>query len=158
MATRKGFPGTRALAIKAVLAGGGSPHRLGLSETVLVFGQHRALLATHDEFFRQIPAWKARAPEKKFLVEAEGIDDALAAVRAGADGIQFDKLPAPLLTTIVAELRADYPHAILLIAGGVTEQNLIAYAESGVDGIVTTALYNARPLDIGVTVTSVPAQ
>ncbi|MGI5951953.1 MAG: ATP-binding cassette domain-containing protein, partial [Brooklawnia sp.] len=37
---------------------------------------------------------------------------------------------------------------ILLAAGGVTEDNLLAYAESGVDGIVTTALYNARPLDI----------
>jgi molybdenum transport protein len=77
---------------------------------------------------------------------------------AGADGIQFDKLPAPLLTTIVTELRADYPHAILLIAGGVTEQNLIAYAESGVDGIVTTALYNAAAAGYRVTVTSVPAQ
>src|SRR5690554_5804421 len=40
LSTRKIFPGTKEIAIKAVLAGGGIPHRLGLSETVLVFQQH----------------------------------------------------------------------------------------------------------------------
>ena len=40
LTTRKGFPGTKALAIKSVLAGGGYPHRLGISETVLIFKQH----------------------------------------------------------------------------------------------------------------------
>ncbi len=140
LTTRKSFPGTRKLVTKACVIGGAVPHRLGASETLLFFDQHIALAGGLEAFI------------------ARSVAQAAMLLAAGADGIQFDKLPAPLLTTIVAELRADYPHAILLIAGGVTEQNLIAYAESGVDGIVTTALYNARPLDIGVTVTSVPAQ
>lgn len=142
VATRKGFPGTRALAIKAVLAGGGSPHRLGLSETVLVFGQHRALLATHDEFFRQIPAWKARAPEKKFLVEAEGADDALAAVRAGADGIQFDKLPPSELAKAVPLLRAVRQDLALIAAGGIVPGNVAAYAATGVDALATSTVFH----------------
>ena len=42
--TRKTFPGTKAVAIKAVIAGGAVPHRLGLSDSVLLFPEHRALL------------------------------------------------------------------------------------------------------------------
>ena len=42
--TRKTFPGTRMLAAEAVLAGGGVMHRLGLSESLLVFPEHRALV------------------------------------------------------------------------------------------------------------------
>lgn len=43
--TRKNFPGTKVLAIKAVLSGGASPHRLSLSETLLVFPEHLVFLA-----------------------------------------------------------------------------------------------------------------
>ena len=50
VATRKIFPGTKAVATKAVYAGGALPHRLGLSESVLVFAQHVAFL---DGSFRQ---------------------------------------------------------------------------------------------------------
>ena len=158
LTTRKSFPGTRKLVTKACVIGGAVPHRLGASETLLFFDQHIALAGGLEAFIARIPQIKTDHCEKKLLVECDSVAQAAMLLAAGADGIQFDKLPAPLLTTIVTELRADYPHAILLIAGGATEQNLIAYAESGVDGIVTTALYNARPLDIGVTVTSVPAQ
>ena len=152
VATRKGFPGTRALAIKAVLAGGGSPHRLGLSETVLVFGQHRALFATPDEFFRQVPAWKARAPEKKFLVEAEGLDDALAAVHAGADGIQFDKLPPSELARAVPLLRAVRQDLVLIAAGGIVPGNVAAYAATGVDALATSTVFHGPPADIAATI------
>ena len=40
--TRKSLPGTRSLSVKAIVCGGAVPHRLGLSETILVFAQHRA--------------------------------------------------------------------------------------------------------------------
>jgi nicotinate-nucleotide pyrophosphorylase len=42
------FPGTQAAAIKAVLSGGASPHRLSLSETLLVFAEHRTLTRPRD--------------------------------------------------------------------------------------------------------------
>ena len=42
--TRKNFPGTRAIAAMAIAAGGATAHRLGLSETLLVFAEHRAFL------------------------------------------------------------------------------------------------------------------
>ena len=45
--TRKSIPGTRGLSIKAIVCGGAVPHRLGLSETILVFAQHRAFTGMH---------------------------------------------------------------------------------------------------------------
>lgn len=151
VATRKGFPGTRELATKAVLAGGGSPHRLGLSETVLVFAQHRVFLDGPSALAEQLVAWKARAPEKKVLVEATGLEDALAAVHAGADGIQFDKVPAAELKGFVATLRAERPGLVLIAAGGVTADNAAAYAGTGVDVLATSALYHGTPADIAAT-------
>lgn len=151
--TRKGFPGTRELAIKAVLAGGGMPHRLGLSETLLVFGQHRAFLQPESVFEQQIPHFRALACEKKFIVEAHTAGEARRWARAGTDGIQFDKLPPGELAPIVAELRATRPGLLLLAAGGITLANAAAYAASGVDALVTSSLFYAAPADLGVTIT-----
>ena len=55
--TRKTFPGTKAISIKAILAAGAVPHRLGLSETVLVFPEHRVFLA---EAGLAAPFWPER--------------------------------------------------------------------------------------------------
>ena len=80
--TRKTHPGARKLQHYALLCGGGMVHRAGLSETILVFAQHRAFLPGLD-----IAALIARAREnsrEKFvLVEAETADEAIAAARAG---------------------------------------------------------------------------
>jgi molybdenum transport protein len=92
-ATRKSFPGTKAVALKAVLAGGGIPHRLGLSETVLVFAQHRAFFPSDADFAGRIRTLKAAGCEKKFIVEADTAAEAFLWSDAGADGVQFDKLP-----------------------------------------------------------------
>jgi molybdenum transport protein len=155
VSTRKGFPGTRELASKAVLAGGGSPHRLGLSETILVFPQHRAFLTSAEEFARQLPRWKARSPEKKFLVEAAGLAEAFAAVRAGADGIQFDKISPSKLAQYAPALRAERPGIILIAAGGITIGNVAAYAASGVDALATSTVYHGPPADIAATMDAV---
>lgn len=76
VATRKGFPGTRELSIKAVLAGGGLPHRLGLSESVLVFRQHRNFLKAPGELPSRIAELRTRAPEKKLFVEVDSQEEA----------------------------------------------------------------------------------
>jgi molybdenum transport protein len=151
VSTRKGFPGTRELASKAVLAGGGSPHRLGLSETILVFSQHRAFLTSTEEFARQLPAWKARAPEKKFLIEATSLVEAIGAVRAGADGVQFDKASPAELVRCVEELRAERAGLVLIAAGGINLENVGTYAATGVDALATSTVYHGPPADIAAT-------
>ncbi len=146
--TRKGFPGTKELATKAVLCGGGMPHRLGLSETVLIFAQHREFLtATCGDWATVVRKLKLQACEKKILAEAESLPDALAWVRAGVDGVQVDKVAPAELKGWVEELRSAAPELTVLAAGGINERNLEAYAATGVDALVTSAVYFGKPSD-----------
>ena len=67
MVTHKHFPGTKTLSLAAALAGGAVVHRTGLSDSVLIFDQHRV-------FCRDVPVAifhaKRAAPERKIAVEA----------------------------------------------------------------------------------------
>jgi len=148
--TRKNFPGIKALCVKAVLCGGGLPHRLGLSETVLVFRQHLNFIGGLEGFIAMLPSIKERSCEKKIIAEAENMEDAIALCKAGIDGIQFDKLSPDTLAKGVPLLREIAPNVTLLAAGGITESNAAKYAATGVDALVTTSLYTAKPIDIGV--------
>jgi molybdenum transport protein len=150
--TRKNFPGTKELSIKAVLAGGGVPHRLGLSETVLIFGQHRNFLADRAELIAKIAAIKAEICEKKVLAEVDGLEDALVLAEAGIDGVQFDKVSPSQMREWVPQLRAVRPELTILAAGGVTAENAAEYAATGVDALVTTAVYFGKPADLGTVI------
>lgn len=148
--TRKVFPGTKALAVKAVLAGGAVPHRLGLSETVLVFAQHRAFLGGLQGFIAMLETMRQTCEKKTISVEVDNLQDALVLARAGVDAIQFDKLPVAELSQAVRELRNVKRDIKLAIAGGVNAANIAAYAATGVNIIVTTSVYFGQPADIGV--------
>jgi molybdenum transport protein len=150
LTTRKGFPGTKALSVKAVMAGGAVPHRLGLSETVLIFKQHIDYIRGFDTLLSKIPALKSESCEKKILVETNDYNEAKKLCTAGVDGIQFDKIPAADLKDIVEKLKNEFPNVVLLAAGGVNEKNAAEYAWLNIDGIVTTCLFSAKPVDIGV--------
>ncbi len=154
LTTRKSMPGAKDLLTCAVMAGGAFPHRLGLSETVLVFSHHLTFFGGFDAFVEQLPALRARCVEKKLFVEADA-EGALALARAsaqggGADGIQMDKIPVDELKPLVAKLREIAPHVTLIAAGGINPQNAAAYAACGVDGLATTAPFAAKPLDMSV--------
>ena len=135
LTTRKSMPGAKDLMTEAVMAGGAFPHRLGLSETVLVFDHHLTFFGGFEAFVEQLPDIKGRA---RVLA------------RAGVDGIQVDKVPVDELEPLVRELRAIDPHVTLIAAGGVNPQNAGAYAATGVDGLATTAPFSAKPLDMSV--------
>ena len=149
LTTRKSMPGCKDLLTEAVMTGGAFPHRLGLSETVLVFDHHMKFLGGFDEFVKRIPEFRSRCIEKKLFVEATA-SQARVLAAAGVDGIQFDKVPVDELAALVAELRDLNPHVTLIAAGGVNEANAAAYAATGVDGLATTAPFNAKPLDMSI--------
>ncbi len=153
--TRKHFPGTKDLAIKAVVAGGGFPHRLGLSETILVFKQHLNFLGGLENFIKMIDTVKSRACEKKIIVETDSLGEAIMLCDSGIDGIQFDKVPAGELVKYVAAIKDKNPGIIALGAGGINEKNVAEYAGTGIDAIVTTSVYFGKPADIGVTITKI---
>ena len=148
--TRKSLPGTRALSIKAILSGGAVPHRLGLSETILVFAQHRAF--TPDASFADIIAGlRRRVPEKKIVVEADTLAEAFAIADAGADVVQIDKASPADVAALRRHCERRAPRPLIAAAGGINAANAADYARAGADVIVTSAPYTARPLDVKVT-------
>ena len=155
LTTRKHAPGLRRIALKATLSGGAFPHRLSVGETVLVFPQHRALLGDWDALQARLAAVAPAMAEKKCVIEAHSLEEALRAAQAGADVVQFDKASPAQLRQWCPLLRRQYPGLALLAAGGVNAHNAADYAATGVDALVTSSLHHAPPADIGVQV--VPA-
>ncbi len=152
--TRKSFPGTKKVAIKAIMAGGALPHRLGLSESVLVFRQHTAFCGGLELFLQTVTGMKAKAPEHKIIVEADSAEEALAIAVAGVDVVQLDKLQPEALTRLVQQLHIVAPAVKISAAGGIIAENASAYAETGVDMLVLSAVYFGKPSDIAVSITS----
>lgn len=147
--TRKAFPGTRALAVKAILAGGAVPHRLGLSETILVFPEHRAFLGG-ESLAQALARLRQTCPERKLVVEVTSAEEAEGAALAGADVVQLEKFPPAAVAQVVARLGDVAPAAKVAAAGGVNAANAAAYAAAGAHILVTSAPYLAPPRDVAV--------
>ncbi len=146
--TRKSFPGTKELSIKSILAGGAYPHRLGLSETILVFKQHINFLGGYEALSKNLSQMKKNACEKKIIVEVEDLENALLLAKNGVDGLQFDKIPGEKLKGFVKEVKNINPKIVNIGAGGINEGNIEEYAKTGIDAVATTALYFGKPVDI----------
>lgn len=146
--TRKNVPGTRALSAKAVRAGGARLHRLGLSETLLVFDEHRLFL--DEDPTTTILRLKAAEPEKKIVVEVAEVDEALRWAQAGADVLQLEKFAPERVAACRRIVDVARPGVKLAATGGVDAGNARAYAAAGVDLIVSSAPYWAPPRDVKV--------
>lgn len=147
--TRKTFPGTRAWCHAAVVAGGGSAHRLGLSETLLVFPEHAALLAP-DELVKRLARLRAQNPEKRVVAEARTLAEARWLAASGVDVLQLERFTPEQLGECRAELRRRGLGPLLAPAGGVTVHNAVAFAQAGADLLVSSAPYLASPCDVAI--------
>ncbi len=146
--TRKNTPGTKALSIKAIQAGGAIAHRLGLSETLLVFAEHRLFLDESPS--AAIARLRNRQPEKKIVVEVVSVDEALTWARAGGDVLQLEKFTPAGLSACRARLEAEGLRPVLVAAGGVRVENAADYVAAGAAMIATSAPYHAAPRDVRV--------
>lgn len=167
LTTRKSLPGVKDLLVDATVAGGAFPHRLGLSETVLVFDHHLAFMGGIEAFIEQLPSIRPRCVEKKLFVEVDA-EQAIqlawhnaASARAcaasggrtawcGVDGVQVDKLSPAELSQLVYQLRSLDPRLTVIAAGGINPSNAAEYAATGADGLATTAPFTAAPIDMSV--------
>lgn len=147
--TRKTLGGARRLQVGAVVAGGCIPHRLGLSETVLVFAEHRRFLAGVG-LGEMVALLRAKAPEKKLVIEVADADEAAAAAEAGFDVIQMEKFTPAEIARTVERVRPRRPWVVLAAAGGIDPDNAAAHVAAGADMLVTSWPYGARPRDVQV--------
>lgn len=150
--TRKTWPGGRALAVRGVLAGGAVMHRLGLSETLLVFPEHRAFIPP-DRLAAGLQQLRLAQPEKKLVAETGSPDEAMALARAGVEVLQLERFTPDALAALKQDLRAAGLSPLLAPAGGITATNLLAYAAAGADFLVSSAPYLAAPRDVKVHIT-----
>jgi molybdenum transport protein len=148
--TRKSFPGGKTICMNAVTAGGGTPHRLGLSETFLLFDNHTSFFADSDALFTALKKAVISQPEKKLAVECETIEYAVKAADCGVGIIQFDKVKPDRLAEWVPKLRSRFPSLKILAAGGINTDTVEAYAATGIDVAVTSYVYTGKPMDIEV--------
>lgn len=149
LGTRQNFPFAKRLCIKAIMNGGAMPHRLGVSDRVLFFEQHRSIYANNAEFYAQIKGFKTRVPEEKIVVESGDFEDSVALLEHGVDVLQMDKVSLENLKKIAKFRDEKYPYVKILMAGGVNLKNVKEYASTGIDGIVTSAVYGQGMADIG---------
>jgi molybdenum transport protein len=149
--TRKSQPGFKKIAMKAVISGKGHPHRLGLSETFLLFKNHQSFLEK-DILLEKMEILKEKALlEKSIAVESDSEEEIRLFAEKGIRLFQLEKFPPKTLEKTVQSLKREYPDIRLLATGGIRLENIKAYCRTGIDGIVTTSpYYYSRPADIGV--------
>lgn len=146
--TRKHPPYLKKIALKSLLAGGGVPHRTGLSDTILIFKEHLLFAGGYQNLPQVIKTVRSKQKERKIVVEAHSEAEAIIAVQAGADAIQFDKLPASHFKIAGNKCREINPRVCIIAAGGVNGSNAEEYALAGADVLVTSWMYFAPPADI----------
>jgi len=144
--TRKTTPGLRAFEKYAVRCGGGSNHRFGLDDAVLIKDNHIAVAGGVAQAIARAKSYVGHLV--KIEVEADDLDQLREALGAGADVILLDNMSPKMLAEAV---RITAGAAILEASGGITIENIAAVAETGVDYISSGAITHSAPaLDLGL--------
>ena len=147
--TRKTTPGLRTLEKAAVAAGGGTNHRMGLYDAILIKENHAALAGGVGEAVRRA---RAARPDLPVEVECRDLDEVEEAVGAGADRLLLDNMGPVLLHETVAAVRRAGEGPELEASGGISLANAREIAETGVDYISVGALTHSAPaLDLSMT-------
>ena len=141
--TRKTTPGLRILEKAAVRAGGGTNHRAGLDDGILIKDNHLALAGGVAEAVRRA---REGAPHLlKVEVEVESLQDLGEALQAGADVILLDNMTPDEVGSSVELVRGESPGTVVEVSGGVNLSTVRALAEAGPDLISVGALTHSAP-------------
>ena len=148
--TRKTLPGFRMLDKYAVLAGGGVNHRIGLFDGILLKDNH---VAAAGSVSAAVANARAQAPATlRIQCEVESLGEAREAWQAGADMLLLDNRSPDEIREIIAAC----PEGVVLEAsGGITLDNVRAYAETGVHRVSIGALtHSAKNVDVALEIES----
>jgi nicotinate-nucleotide pyrophosphorylase (carboxylating) len=147
--TRKTTPGLRALEKAAVAAGGGTNHRMGLFDAILIKENHAALAGGVGEAVRRA---RESRPDLPVEIECRDLEEVRQGAEAGADRLLLDNMTPAELQEAVSAARAGGSRPELEASGGVTLENAAEVAASGVDYVSIGALTHSAPaLDLSMT-------
>src|SRR5512136_2871573 len=124
-ATRKTTPGFREFEKKAVLIGGGDPHRYALDDSILIKDNHIRLAGGVEEALKRA---RRGSFTKKIEIEVENPKDARTALVNGADIIMLDNFKPKALQKLSKELKSKRPDVMIEASGGIRPENVRKFA------------------------------
>jgi nicotinate-nucleotide pyrophosphorylase (carboxylating) len=144
-ATRKTTPGFRYFEKKAVVTGGGLPHRMGLYDMVLLKENH--LRQFNGDIRRAVMSARKKQPNMAVEVEVSSEQECLESARAGADIIMFDNMSAQDIRASVKALKGEGLRDTLSLeaSGGISLSNIGSYASIGLDWVSVGELTHSYP-------------
>jgi nicotinate-nucleotide pyrophosphorylase (carboxylating) len=149
--TRKTTPGLRMLEKAAVRAGGGTNHRVGLFDAILIKENHIAAAGGVEQAVQQA---RAAYPELPLEVECRNAEEIAQALQAGAPRILLDNMEPEQLRAAVAQVAG---RVELEASGGITLETVRAHAVEGLDFISVGALTHSAPaLDLSLILEPLP--
>jgi len=157
-ATRKTAPGLRYFDKRAVVVGGGDPHRFRLDDAILIKDNHIALVGGVEEAVRR--ARSTASFTKKIEVEVQTTEDAIKAAKADADIIMLDNMTADEVKETIDALEQGGLRGKVLVevSGGVVEGNILSYAKAGPDIISTGAItHSVKASNISLEMRELPS-
>lgn len=141
--TRKTVPGLRMLEKYAVLCGGGTNHRLDLSDSVLIKNNHISLGGGFEPVVRR--ALEKRKEGQRIEVEVRSFDELSKALELGVEAILLDNMTPAEVKKAVSQIRATGREISVEASGGIVLENIRDYALAGVDYISVGALTHSSP-------------
>jgi nicotinate-nucleotide pyrophosphorylase (carboxylating) len=154
--TRKVAPGLLYFDKKATSLGGGDTHRLHLDDLIIIKNNHLAITGDIGKTLRKVR--DTISFSKKIEIEVSGRREAQEAARAGADIIMLDNFSPSQIEETIALLEKEKLRSKVLIeaSGGITEENILKIASTGVDIISLGEITNnVKALDINLRVTKI---
>ena len=143
--TRKTTPGLRLLEKAAVVAGGGTNHRLSLSDAALIKDNHIAAAGGVIAAFSKV---RTAFPDALIEIEVDSLEQLREVASQSPDLVLLDNMSPDQCREAVTFVAGRFK---LEASGGITLENAKAYAESGVDYLAIGALTHSAPvLDIGL--------
>ncbi len=153
--TRKTTPGLQFWEKEAVRIGGGDTHRYRLDDAVLIKDNHLALVGDVTVAIKKAREYASFT--KKIEIEVENLEDALKAAEAGVDIIMLDNMQIEDIKLILKALKKERinDRVIIEVSGGMNLDNVVKYAETGVDVISSGYItHSAAALDMSLEITS----
>ena len=143
--TRKTTPGMRLLEKAAVVAGGGANHRLSLSDAALIKDNHIAAAGGVSAAFSKV---RAAFPDTFVEIEVDSLEQLKEVATQKPDLVLLDNMSPAQCKEAVAFVAGRFK---LEASGGISLENALAYAQSGVDYLAIGALTHSAPvLDIAL--------
>ncbi len=144
--TRKTTPGHRAVEKRAVRCGGGTSHRYGLDDAILIKDNHIAASGSIAEALQRAHAYAGHL--RMIEIEVDTLDQLAEALPHKPDAVLLDNMAPDLLREAVAMIDGQ---CLAEASGGITLETVAAKAETGVDYISSGALtHSASNLDLGL--------